>query len=445
MKGQIFAIVVGFVSFISALVTARVQPVRANSLADGALAFVGAKIYTSPTEPPILNGTIVIRGGKIEAVGPSGSVSIPAGATQITLKNQVITAGFQNSHVHFTEAKWNDAEKLPAAQLSRQLSDMLGRYGFTTVVDLGSYLENTVAIRKRIESGEVPGPRILTAGGGLYPPNGAPFYLRDSLPPEVLKMLPQPATPEEAVQVVQREIAGGADLVKLFTGSLIEPTQVKLMPEPIAAAAVAEAHRHDRLVFAHPSNIEGAMVAINAQVDVLAHTTSVAGTWSKAMIAQMKRQKMSLIPTLKLWKFEAAKTGASPEDQLKFQSRAAQNLTAYAEAGGQILFGTDVGYMTDYDTTEEFAAMARAGMTPMQILASLTIAPAERFGESDRRGRIATGMDADLVILGADPEQDAANFAKVCATYRQGKLIAAAPKLFEEGGRTISACPKPKD
>jgi hypothetical protein len=54
-------------------------------------------------------------------------------------------------------------------------------------------------------------------------------------------------------------------------------------------------------------------------------------------------------------------------------------------------------------------------------------------------------MDADLVILGADPEQDAANFAKVCATYRQGKLIAAAPKLFEEGGRTISACPKPKD
>jgi imidazolonepropionase-like amidohydrolase len=198
-------------------------------------------------------------------------------------------------------------------------------------------------------------------------------------------------------------------------------------------------------VFAHPSNIEGAMVAINAQVDVLAHTTSVAGTWSKAMIEQMKRQKMSLIPTLKLWKFEAAKTGASPEDQLKFQSRAAQNLTAYAEAGGQILFGTDVGYMTDYDTTEEFAAMARAGMTPVQILASLTTAPAERFGESNRHGRIAAGMDADLVILGADPAPDAANFAKVCATYRQGKLIAAAPKLFEEGGRTISACPKPKD
>jgi imidazolonepropionase-like amidohydrolase len=262
MKGRIFAIVVGFVSLMSALVIARVQPATANSQADGALALVGAKIYTSPTEPPIPNATIVIRGGKVEAVGPSGSVSIPARATQITLKNQVITAGFQNSHVHFTEAKWNDAEKLPAAQLSQQLSDMLGRYGFTTAVDLGSYLENTVAIRKRIESGAVPGPRILTAGGGLYPPKGVPFYVREALPPEILKLVPQPPTPEEAVQVVDREIAGGADVVKLFTGSLIEPNQVKLMPEPIAAAAVAEAHRHDRLVFTHPSNIEGAMVAI---------------------------------------------------------------------------------------------------------------------------------------------------------------------------------------
>jgi hypothetical protein len=81
----------------------------------------------------------------------------------------VITAAFQNSHVHFTEPKWNDAGKLPAATLSQQLAEMFSRYGFTTVVDLGSFLENTVAIRKRIESGEVTGPKILTAGGGLFP------------------------------------------------------------------------------------------------------------------------------------------------------------------------------------------------------------------------------------------------------------------------------------
>jgi imidazolonepropionase-like amidohydrolase len=355
-------------------------------------------------------------------VGKTGTLTIPPGAKQIDCKGSVITAAFQNSHVHFTEPKWTDAEKQPAGKLARQLFVMLVRYGFTTVVDLGSFLENTVALRKRIESGEVTGPKILTAGGGLFPPNGAPFYIRESLP-EVLKMLPQPPTPDEAVQVVRAEIAGGADVIKLFTGSLVGPDQVKLMPEPIAVAAVSEAHAHDRLVFSHPSNIEGAQVAIDARVDVLAHTTSVRGIWSEQMIAQMRRQHMSLVPTLQLWKYEAAKFGASPEDQLQFQTRAAKNLTAYANAGGQILFGTDVGYMTVYDPTEEYAAMSRAGLSPMQILASLTTAPAERFGESNKRGRIAKGMDADLVILESDPLEDATNFAKVRTSYRAGHPI----------------------
>ena len=67
--------------------------------------------------------------------------------------------------------------------------------------------------------------------------------------------------------------------------------------------------------------------------------------------------------------------------------------------------------------------MARAGLTPMQILASLTTAPAERFGESSKRGRIAVGMDADLVVLDRDPAEDAANFSKVVETYRSGKPL----------------------
>jgi imidazolonepropionase-like amidohydrolase len=429
MNRRMSALAISFVVLIFVLSTARTHSTSASPDAQ-TIAFVGAKIYTSPTDPPISNGTVVIRGEKIEAVGKTGTLTIPPNAKRIDCKGTVITAAFQNSHVHFTEPRWNNAEKLPAATLSQQLADMFSRYGFTTVVDLGSFLDNTVALRKRIESGEVTGSKILTAGGGLFPPNGAPFYVRESLPPEVLKMLPQPSTPDEAVRVVKTEIAGGADVIKLFTGSLVERDQVKLMPQPIASAAVSEAHAHDRLVFSHPSNIEGAQVAIDARVDVLAHTTSVRGIWSEQMIAQMMRQHMSLVPTLKLWKYEAAKSGASPEDQLQFQSRAAKNLTAYANAGGQILFGTDVGYMTDYDPTEEYAAMSRAGLTPMQILASLTTAPAERFGESNKRGRIAKGMDADLVILESDPLEDATNLAKVRATYRAGRpIMEALPKM----------------
>ena len=84
---------------------------------------------------------------------------------------------------------------------------------------------------------------------------------------------------------------------------------------------------------------------------------------------------------------------------------AVEQVRAYAKAGGQILFGTDVGYMSDYDPTEEYRLMARA-LSPMEILASLTTAPAARWKESARRGRVAEGLDADLVVLEADPAAD---------------------------------------
>lgn len=101
-------------------------------------------------------------------------------------------------------------------------------------------------------------------------------------------------------------------------------------------------------------------------------------------------------------------------------------VVSYRRAGGQILFGTDVGYMTEYDPTKEYELMQRAGLTPTKILESLTTAPAERFGEGKKRGRIAAGMDADLVVLGGDPGVDARNFARVSSTIRAGRLIYSA-------------------
>ncbi len=120
---------------------------------------------------------------------------------------------------------------------------------------------------------------------------------------------------------------------------------------------------------------------------------------------------MSLIPTLKLF-------GEDDEIQIILDE-----VGGYQRMGGQILFGTDVGYLTDYDPAKEYELMARAGLSPMQILASLTTAPAERFGESNKRGRIAVGMDADLVVLEGDPAEDVSNFSKVRITYRAGQPV----------------------
>jgi len=85
------------------------------------------------------------------------------------------------------------------------------------------------------------------------------------------------------------------------------------------------------------------------------------------------------------------------------QKRAAEQLKAFSQAGGQVLFGTDVGYIDVFGTSQQFKWMARAGMDFKQILASLTTNPAQRFGYATHSGRIANGMNADFVILKCAP------------------------------------------
>ena len=93
------------------------------------------------------------------------------------------------------------------------------------------------------------------------------------------------------------------------------------------------------------------------------------------------------------------------------------------KSGGETLFGTDVGYMRDFDPADEYRLMARAGMTPMQILASLTSAPAARFQKTLKLGRVVAGYVADLTVLDGDPAHDVTAFAHVRYTLRDGKVI----------------------
>jgi imidazolonepropionase-like amidohydrolase len=393
-----------------------------------------AKIYTRPDVEPIAEGVVVIRDGKIAEVGSKDDVKVPPGKSLANCDAGVVTAGFQNSHVHFTEAKWNKAAEQDAKQLSANLTAMLNRYGFTTVVDTASDVANTAALRKRIEHGEVQGPRILTAGWALYPPNGIPFYL-SSMPPEVLKQLRMPATPDAAIASVRDNIKQGADLTKLFIATPQADNTIKYMPREIAAAATAETHRRGRLVFAHPTNVEGIRAAIRAGVDVLAHTTlgNQKLLWEPDLVQEMITHDLAVIPTLKLWQYEMTKAHAPERIIALAVGDTLQQLQAFGEAGGQVLFGTDVGYMTDYDPTDEYVLMLKAGLTSRQILASLTTAPAARFKEDGRRGTVAPGMDADLVVLEADPAQDVRNFAKARCVFRHGLPVFSASPTNSTG------------
>ena len=385
------------------------------------LALVGAKIYLSPSEPPIDNGTILVHDGRIASVGPIAKIKVPRGSRVIDCKGLVVTAGFWNSHVHILLPGLLHAESLSSGQISAQLQEMLTRWGFTTVFDIASVLQNTNIIRHRIESGEVKGPRILTVGEPFWVKT--PIYVKGFLEANHIS-IPEVESAAQAKERVRQQIRDGADGIKIFANS-IESDGILTMPLELAKPITAEAHSAGKPVFAHVSNNQGIEVALQSGVDILAHTTPTDDLWSPAFVQRMTAAHMALTPTLTLWDFESKKANSSPDETEKWMSRAAEQLRAFSRAGGQVLFGTDVGYTQHFDTSEEFKWMSKAGMSYQEILASLTTNPAQRFGYSAHSGRVAKGLDADLVVLSADPAQDGSAFSKVRYTIRGGVVIYA--------------------
>jgi imidazolonepropionase-like amidohydrolase len=390
------------------------NPHPAVKLADGVLVVRGAKVYLSPDSLPIEGGTVVVRNGRVAAVGKD--VAVPADAVAIPCDHCIVTAGFWNAHVHFTEPKWNWAAWKSPDVLNVQLADMLISRGFTTVVDVGSDLRVTLSLRRRTEAGELAGPKIYTAGSAQYPHNGIPFYVKKTLPAYLIHLMPQPASPEEAGAIERRNIAQGADLLKLFTGSIVEPGQVLPMSVANAHAAVDVAHARGQLAFCHPSNLAGVRVAMESGVDVLAHAPSYAAGVDAALLGEVVARHMSMVPTLKMF-------GTTVTTDPAYLLPIYAEVRKFHELGGQLLVGTDVGYMTDYRTEDEFRALAASGLGANDILRMLTTAPAERFGVAGEKGTIAPGKLADLVVLSADPAQDVTNFARVQTTIRSGKVI----------------------
>lgn len=177
------------------------------------IALVGGKIYVSPTAAPIENGVLIVRDGKIAQIGKRSDVKVPQSAEVIDCTGKVITAGFWNSHVHFTEPVWQNAGDAPADKLEPHMQEMLTRWGFTTVFDIGSFPRDTLALRKRVDSGEVPGPKIYTTAGAIYPENGIPVYIPQPIASQIKPY--EAATPADAARLARQSLAIGGDGIKL--------------------------------------------------------------------------------------------------------------------------------------------------------------------------------------------------------------------------------------
>src|SRR6202790_2840058 len=187
---------------------------------------------------------------------------------------------------------------------------MLTRWVFTTVFDIASVLDNTTLIRRRIESGEVKGPRIFTVGEPFWVKGGTPIYVKGFLEDNHIS-IPDVESNAQAVERVRQQSSDGADGIKIFAGS-VERDSILIMPLDLAKAIVAEAHRAGKPVFAHVSNNQGIEVALQSGVDILAHTTPIDELWSPPFAQRLGAAHVALTPTLTLWEVESKKTNASP-------------------------------------------------------------------------------------------------------------------------------------
>jgi imidazolonepropionase-like amidohydrolase len=394
--------------------------VCANSVCGADLVLSGATVYPSPHAVPVHDAVILIRGARIAAVGPRASVTIPRNVQLVDCSGKYIVAGFWNSHVHIFTPGLLRARDASAAQLNAELDAMFNRWGFTTVFDIASVLANTRALQGRIRSGELHGPRILTVGEPLW--TKPPIYVLEYLVANRIR-IPEVANGEEARQRVRTLRNGGVEGIKLFLGSVQARGKVDNMPIEVVRTAVEEADRRRLPVFAHPQNLAGLELAIAGGVDILAHTAPGSPPWNSEFVNRLTKARIALIPTLTLFDFEARNGGVADEQRRAWIGAMQAQLRAFSTAGGQVLFGTDIGYTDHYDTRMEFDLMSRAGMSFGQILASLTTNPAARFGYADRSGRVARGMDADITVLKSDPANDTRALSDVQFTIRAGRII----------------------
>jgi imidazolonepropionase-like amidohydrolase len=379
------------------------------------LVLAGGNVYPSPDAAPLADAVVVTSNGVITAIGSRSDVKMPTDARVIDCTGKTVVAGFWNSHVHFTQAEWRNAANTPTAALEAPMREMLTKWGFTTVWDLGSNPDDSLPLRRRINAGEVAGPNIFLAGN-MFPKGGHPVYV----PREV--QVPEVATPDEAAKTARDFLGMGHDGIKLFTGAFMGDKPVVNMDASVAKGAVDVAHAQGKPVFAHPQNTAGVETIIAAGVDVMAHTVpGQPDGYTPEQLARFKSQGIALMPTLSLF----TTVVLDPAVTTRLVAATVNQLRQFSENGGVVLFGTDVGFTKLYDTTLEYELMHRA-LGERQVLASLTTNPAQYF-KAAKKGRVEQGLDADLVVLDGDPMNDVRNLAKVAYTIRAGRVIYQKP------------------
>jgi imidazolonepropionase-like amidohydrolase len=382
-------------------------------------AFVGARIIDGTGKAPVEKATLVVRNGRIEAVGPS--VKVPAGAQRIDASGKTIIPGLINAHGHV-----NDRSQL----------GVYARYGVTAVFSLGGDKELELRDQTRAEQQT---PSLTRAR--LY----------------IAGPIPASKTPEEGRKAVDALAAARTDIVKIRIDDQLG-TARPMAPE-VYTAIIQEAHAKGMRMAVHIVKLDDAKAVLRLGADYIAHSVRDRDMDDET-IALLKKDRAFYTPTLMREvstfvypekpgflndplflrdanRAEVAKVReAGFQDEMRKSSAAMwyreqlpvamRNLRKLESAGVQVVMGTDTGppyRFQGYFEHMELEYMVKAGLTPMQAIVASTGTAARCLKASDQLGTLAAGRWADLIVLDANPLDDIRNTRKIDSVWIAGNRV----------------------
>ncbi|MGI8435736.1 MAG: amidohydrolase family protein [Chthoniobacterales bacterium] len=374
--------------------------------------------------------SVLVEGDKITATGPD--VSAPSDVRVVDLPGQTLMPGMIEGHSHmflhpYNETPWNDqvlneslAERVARATVhARKTLEA----GFTTARDLGTegagYAD--VGLKKAIDSGIIPGPRLLVATRALVATGS--YGPKLSADVDVPQGAQEVSGVDECVRAAREQIGKGADVVKMYADyrwGAGEPSRPTFSQEELNAI-VQTARSAGRRTAAHATTPEDMRRAINAGVETIEH-----GDEGTLEIFQLMKQKgVAFCPTVAagdaVSRYRGWKKGGEPEPPRIVQKRA--SMKAARAAGVTFAMGGDVGVFTHGENALEMELLVREyGFTPLEVLRQATSGNASIFHLTDR-GRIAPGLLADLVAVEGDPTKDIGAVRRIKLVMKGGVAL----------------------
>ena len=404
----------------------------------GVVALRAARLIDGTGAASIKNAVVIVTDNKITAVGDTNSVRIPSGAKVIDLGDVTLLPGFIDAHTHLVGrvlgdpegdmATVKDYDSFAAILSVRHARDTL-MAGFTSVRNVGaSGRFDDMALRKAINEGWTPGPRMESAGHAIGITGG--HCDENGFRPGVAEQSPMDGVadgPEQIRLAVRLQIKYGADVIKtcatggvLSEGDAVGATQYSFEE---LKALVDEANKLDRKVAAHAHGTEGIKLAVRAGVSSIEH-----GSFLDEEGARMMAERGTfLVPTLSASEAveKAAKNGVlkglRAEKALAAAAAMRRGIKIAVANKVRIALGTDAGVIVHGTNAREFFLMCDwGGMTPMESIMAGTMGGAKLLGWDKNLGSITVGKWADIVAVSGDPLKDIHNMEKVVFVMKNG-------------------------